>query len=596
MKKTFFFIGLFFLFVSCQSNSDSKSLRNNTKKESCLTCHTGMKGFSDNHNPDKIGCSSCHLGNIHSDEKDIAHQSMIKIPGNLSNASKTCGTTACHSGELNRISNSLMTTNSGIVSIDKLAFGEISHSDTFFHIENIKNSAADKHIKNLCFKCHLGYEKKHYAPVSQLSRGGGCLACHLNYKNKPDINDNFHPTLNLNIDNGKCFGCHSRSGRISTNYEGWYEIIKDHREAKDNPIYRILDDGRVFAKTTEDVHHKAGLSCIDCHTSQEVMGDGIKYKHENQAVKIQCIDCHPKSGFNSKSISELDSISIMDYALRKYKYPTNRFIVTAKDSIPLVNTDVEDSLKAFLIGKLNEEKYVLSHSAGNCSKDKVHNNLSCSMCHTSWAPTCLGCHTGYDPDVKLKGGHKGKWFELVDAFGAAKPVMGVEKTGSGYQITPSIPGMIMTLDKSKYQGDKSGMDSIFLRWFAPVSAHTTTKNVRQCESCHLNSQALGFGEGKLTFSVKNKKVAWNFEPDYELSPNDGLPMDAWIGFLERIDRKKTYSGHKNFYPLSFRLQNKILQVGACLKCHKNNDFKEKMINGNYEKMTKSCPKVDFFRL
>ncbi|MFN8134465.1 MAG: hypothetical protein U0Z17_04295 [Bacteroidales bacterium] len=33
----------------------------------------------------------------------------------------------------------------------------------------------------------------------------------------------FHPSINLNISNDKCKSCHSRSGRISMNYEGWHE-------------------------------------------------------------------------------------------------------------------------------------------------------------------------------------------------------------------------------------------------------------------------------------------------------------------------------------------------------------------------------------
>ncbi len=630
MKKAFFIIGIFSILISCQQGNNVKNKIDNKSKESCLSCHSGLKGFSKHHDPKLIGCSSCHLGNVYSDQKDIAHQNMIKIPGNLSNAGKTCGTTACHKGELSRISNSLMSTNSGIVSIDKYAFGEVAHSDTFFHIENIGNSAADRHIKNLCFKCHLGYEKKHYAPVSQLSRGGGCLACHLEYKSGtiPDVNDNYHPSLNLNIDDGKCFGCHARSGRISTNYQGWYETLLAKDDVERKPGFRILDDGRVFAKTTEDVHHKAGLACIDCHISQEIMGDGTRYKHENNALKVQCIDCHPKNKFNTISLSEFDSISVMDYALRGYKQPSVKFIATGKDRLPLVNTAVKDSLKAFLTGKLNRKKYVLNKSS-SCGKDKVHDKLACSMCHTSWAPSCIGCHTGYDPDIKLKGGHKGKWYELVDEFGISQPVMGLERFGSGYQIKPAIPGMIMTLDKNKFKEeafhffalrvdsplgvrgkglkkrknemrpskeDKPGKDFQFLRWFAPVAAHTTTKNARTCESCHINSHALGFGKGELSFSIKNKQVKWHFESVYENSDQDGLPMDAWIGFLKKPEQNKTYSGHNNFYPLNLKMQKKILHIGACLKCHKESHFREKMISGDYLDMQKMCNKIENIRL
>ena len=32
-----------------------------------------------------------------------------------------------------------------------------------------------------------------------------------------------HPSVSLTVSDNHCFGCHSRSGRISTNYQGWHE-------------------------------------------------------------------------------------------------------------------------------------------------------------------------------------------------------------------------------------------------------------------------------------------------------------------------------------------------------------------------------------
>ena len=137
------------------------------KEESCLQCHQNTTGYSNYHNPDLIGCSSCHLGNISASDKDEAHKGMILIPGNLSDAKETCG--KCHIEELNRINSSLMTSNSGIVAIDKFIFGEIGDPNHQFHIKDIKNSAADKHIRDLCANCHLGAEKTEYGEISQLN-------------------------------------------------------------------------------------------------------------------------------------------------------------------------------------------------------------------------------------------------------------------------------------------------------------------------------------------------------------------------------------------------------------------------------------------
>ena len=581
---------VFITLVSCNNNTKSDSILLDKSKESCLVCHGNLKGFSDAHDPSIIGCSSCHLGNVFADDKDLSHKDMIKIPGNLSNAAKTCSSTQCHSSELHRINNSLMTTNSGIVSIDKFAFEEVSSSDTFFHIENISNSAADRHLKNLCFKCHLGYEKKHYSKTSQLSRGGGCLACHLNHKEgvSIDINDDFHPALNLNIGNDKCFGCHSRSARISTNYEGWYETLYTEKDIKDSNNYRILNDGRVFGFANEDVHHKAGLLCIDCHVSQEIMGDGKIYKHEHEAVKIQCVDCHTKSKHKTIEKSKSGSIAALDYVLRKYKYPADKFLITEKDSLPLVNSFFDSSGQVFLISKISQRKHMINPVSEKCKKDQNHENLDCNMCHASWVPTCIGCHTGYDDKVKIKGKEwQGKWYEMLGEFGKSKPVMGARFNKDKKTIVPAIPGMIMTLDKSNFHGVKSGSDSIFYRLFAPISPHTTVSNARSCMSCHNNPEAMGYGKGKLKYIIKNNTAKWIFESLYDVSEQDSLPQDSWISFLSIVDLDRKYSAHEDFLPLSLVEQKNILRVGACLECHqKENDFEDKLIT-DYEKMLKN---------
>jgi len=459
-----------------------------------------------------------------------------------------------------------------------------------FHIEDIKESAAEKHLKNLCFKCHLGYEKKHYAATDESSRGGGCLACHLSYpKNtKPNINDNIHPNLSLKIGNEKCFGCHSRSNRISTNYEGWFETLHTADKVKDSTGYRILKDKRVFGYAGDDVHHQAGLLCIDCHTSQEVMGDGHQYKHQEEALKIQCKDCHTQEKHKTININNLDKIAALDYALQGYKRPSSTFIITEKDSIPLVNTFFDEKKQAFLVSKINQSTHAIPKS---CKKDEVHNNLDCNMCHTSWAPSCIGCHTSYDNSITLRNGKKGKWIEMIGGFGYTPPVMGVKHTKNSKTITPAIPGMIMSLDKSGFHGEKKGTNEKFLRLFAPIYAHTTSKTSRTCVSCHNNSEALGFGKGKLTYTIKKNKGYWTFEAAYEKNLSDKLPQDAWNGFLSEINNSKKYSAHSGFLPLDLDEQKKILQVGACLHCHKNDTIlQNKMIYGDYQNLLKQRKK------
>lgn len=607
------FVLLFLMACQSDPNKDYKAIKG---KESCLNCHQGMTGFSAYHNPEQIGCASCHLGNTQSPDKDTAHQGMILLPGNFSNVAQTCATANCHFSEWERVSKSLMTTNSGIIRVDKLLFEDLHHPDSLYQMAHLGNSASDVHLQNLCANCHLGKEKTHYAVTEEISRGGGCLACHVNYHEaKPNIKDNIHPTIDVKVGSDKCFGCHSRSGRISLSYEGWYEldINADTKAQKIKELwksigttsqsfptmteikkvnqtlsgYRVLQDGRVLAKASSDVHHQAGMACIDCHISQEIMGDGHSHQHQHEALKIHCSDCH----FSGKPIvkGKLETTAIKNYALRHYKHSLESVLFTQKDSIAIVNTYLGKDNKPYLVTKNSKKTLPITTT---CQKDAVHSQVSCSMCHTAWAPTCIGCHTEYDDTYVNKNETKGRWREHIAEFSAVPPTIAVRKSKDKKEFVPAIPGMVMTLNQSNFNGTKKGANEKFVRWYAPNAAHTTTTEVRNCKSCHTNPQALGFGKGDLKVNGSGKKATWHFTPYYAKSPQDFLPQDAWIGFLSDVKANGKYSAHQNFLPLNLQEQRKMLEVGACLQCHADPIFEKRMISGEYATMfrnkTQNC--------
>ncbi|WP_298493752.1 hypothetical protein [uncultured Algibacter sp.] len=554
-------------------------------QESCFLCHQNTKGYSKFHNPENIGCASCHLGNITSSNKEEAHKGMVLIPGNLSDAKQTCG--KCHPNELHKVENSLMTTNSGLVAVDKFVFGEADSLDYHYHIKDLKNSAADKHLRDLCANCHLGAEKTTFGSINQKSRGGGCNACHLNYSNEALIDlDNyltsnktelpkFHPSTDIFVNDTHCFGCHSRSSRISTNYIGLQETLLEETDVNNKSGFEVLEDKRVYKYIEEDVHHTKGMLCIDCHSSHEVMGDGIRYAHEEQAVKIQCIDCHFKDKPNTISYDSLDTESMLVFYHRDYKHNDKQIIAVKKDNHPLVNTYVDSLGDAYLIGKKDGALHALKPQGDVCSRDSAHKNVSCATCHSSWTPRCIGCHNEFDKeepsafDLLDKKYTKGQWKEYVAEFSSSLPAMGVRENSEGKHIEPAIPGMIMTIDLNSYTQKTTGESLLFHRLYAPNSPHTTTKEVRDCASCHSNSATLGYGNGTLVYDIKGNSGEWVFTPEYALNSHDNLPEDAWIPFLKKVDKKTINSTRTDFRPFTVQEQKRLLLVGACLQCHKD---------------------------
>ncbi len=553
-------------------------------EETCMNCHQGMSGFEPAHQPGRIGCTPCHGGNPSESRAAKAHEGMILIPGNMSDARQTCGRAGCHPDMVHRVENSLMTTMAGVIAVDKFAFGESPSLSGDFHVRKLGIlEPSDLHLRQLCASCHLGNPKESFGPIQELSRGGGCNACHLNYSQaareslsvyqQKGKTPGVHPGLTVQVGNDHCFGCHSRSGRISTNYEGWHETALRPEEVAGKPGFRLLDDGRVFRFVSPDVHHTAGLECIDCHHAAEVMGDGVRHFHEEDAVKVRCEDCHFTGKAQGILQDSLDQDSRRLLALRPGMKKDGRFLKGKASGQHYYHISVDTNGLAHFLTKNSLQAKQLKAPAAVCTRVGGHRDVTCTACHTAWAPQCIGCHNAFEPqtqayDLLFKKPVKGKWREYLGEFFADPPTLGVVDLDSGKirEIQAFIPGMVLTIDRSAFPGPKKSPSELFHRLFAPVSAHTISTQGRSCQSCHNDPVALGYGRGNLALEVKGEKGRWAFYPTYALEPQDNLPQDAWIGFL-KAPNSQTPATRDNARPFTIAEQQRILEVGTCLTCH-----------------------------
>ena len=590
------------------------------RPEGCLACHHGMTGFSPAHQPEAAGCSSCHGGDPFTLDAARAHRGMVLVPGNIADAARSCGQGACHADILPRVQRSIMTTFAGVIATNRSVFGEDPRAGAApgqpLHARSLGHSPADSHLRQLCVGCHLDHAKTLWGPIDQESRGGGCNACHLKYSPEakaaldtympvvPDYVDGrppvppapsgkpfprVHPRLSVHADSTHCFGCHSRSSRISTSYEGWHELRDDPDASTLQAAagrYRQLQDGRYFERQTADLHHAAGMECIDCHTALEVMGSGHTVAHKAQALRVRCEDCHAGAGgrLASRDAGDIDPESSRILGLRGWPLPPGRRVGATRSGDTLLNVTVDAAGRGTLRHKADGRLSPLKPQAAACSGDAAHARLSCNSCHTAWAPQCSSCHTQFDPageghDHLAQQFVRGEWLEQSQRFDAGLPALGVRRADGrgergGETVDTFVPGMIMTLDRNIVAGAAS--DTVFRRLFAPTAAHTTQRNSRSCVSCHSDPVALGYGQGRLTFEpgpprpaaakVPGRSGTWHFTPGSALLPQDGLPADAWTGFLAaRSDRASTQDGAR---PFGVEEQQRILTVGACLSCHK----------------------------
>lgn len=561
------------------------------RSENCLVCHAGVEGLDAAHRPQAIGCASCHGGDVTTLDAPQAHASMVLVPGNVADAPRTCGQATCHSAIIPRVERSIMTTMAGVVEINRRVFGEQSPAPP--HVGALGSSPADSHLRQLCASCHLGQPKTEWGPTDELSRGGGCSACHLVYDSVAAQQLNAylstaakartgiprrHPAFSIAVDNNRCFGCHSRSGRISTNYEGWHELrdapseaalAADVRSARRQ--YRLLEDGRYFTRVTPDAHQARGMDCIDCHTAGEVMGTGSVVSHARDQVQIRCEDCHA-ARLASVPPTHADAETQSLTALRGWTFRAGERLVVAASGAVLANVVVAPDSTTRLRRKRTGGWAPLRAPRAVCTQGGGHARLSCNTCHTAWAPRCATCHTRFDPTVDGfdhvdQKDVKGAWHESSGPFEAAPPTLGIRANARDVAhphgvVDTFVPGMILTIDRNRTAG--GAPDAVFRRLYARTFSHTISRAARSCESCHSDPVALGYGRGTLRYKVTGGIGRWRFTPALERLA-DGLPADAWTGFLQ--SRRGMVSTRDDVRPFTAEEQRRILAVGACLTCH-----------------------------
>lgn len=576
------FIAMLHAVLTRQDTSPSDTPVILQHREGCLHCHENSSGFSKAHLPEAIGCSSCHLGNPFRLQKEAAHENMVLVPGNIRVARRTCGQSPCHPQLTTTIQNTLMATGRGMVTVNRFVFGEAPTPDGQGHLSQLTHSPADDHLRKLCASCHLSKIKDTPRPIDELSRGGGCTACHLSYSAKARAElltyqnggevPHTHPALTIQVTDEHCFGCHSRSGRVSTNYAGWHETELSANQMPDTTSFRRLQDGRVFARQTPDVHFEKGLACIDCHTWRETMGDGQNYNHQEEQVEIACTDCHRIGAAQTVDANKLGPIELKILRQRGWPKQGLHFVTTGKTALPLTNVYRDSGGNIVLKGKNSGKSHVAKPPSAVCtSLIQGHERLSCQSCHTAWAPQCISCHTERDPRQRatdhLTGEKtKGRWVEYSGEMFADPPALGILTVDGKERVDSFIPGMVLTISSKRTAGTKPGESyEIFRRLYAPTAAHTISR-ARTCKSCHNDPLALGFGRGRLTYKkVDSRHGEWSFSSTYANHPADDLPFDAWTGFLqERSDQAATRTGAR---PFSVEEQRRILQVGTCLTCH-----------------------------
>jgi hypothetical protein len=250
----------------------------------CIQCHAGKRtGFVEGHAFGADNCVICHGGDSSATTAQSSHAGMTGFPGLLDNAQRSCGT--CHADKVLSVSKSLMHTGRGMVSVTREIIDGSIGNEASANLQSLGHGPADSMLRKLCSSCHLGQKKSAHKLDPVRDRGGFCLACHIN-----GYPEEAHPALSANVSDARCFGCHSRSARISLSYSGLAEI--DPATAGRRETVLRLSDGRRVERKPADVHFTSGMNCISCHKGSALMAGAGDAVHQRDAVATRCVDCH----------------------------------------------------------------------------------------------------------------------------------------------------------------------------------------------------------------------------------------------------------------------------------------------------------------
>ncbi len=525
--------------------------------EMCLSCHKDVQ-LDPAHDARVVGCSPCHLGDALAIDKVKAHAGMVMNPGDLRVVEKTCGVEGCHPADVAKVKNSLMATNRGILSTLLYYWGERDTQNSEITVEQLlasgESSLALDYFRKLCATCHLWKQKNDMpgAPEFFNEKGGGCSACHFvqpkgtqglsvtdfakeegesSNKKKP------HPLITKKIPEDNCIRCHNRSGRIGISYTGIFEA-----EGYGTPYEKghlsssRLPGNRFYLKIAEDIHHKKGMACIDCHTRDEIMGDGTQYAHYEEQLEISCQACHTEKPGQTRKGHTMNGIK---------KQPSG-FV---------------------LVGRLDGAIHPLKTPKKEVCTYPGHKRITCEACHSTWVPQCYGCHAKRDAsethlDKLTLEETPGWWEEGRSYIRYEKPMLAV--WGDEVVIvTPGCQDVVTLVDK---EGNIEGGFNRFT--MAAINPHTTQAKGRACKDCHTSPKTLGLGEG----TVVKKKGKWQFFPvDQGVDTLKGrtVGFDTFV----TIDGQPLQKGsRKNLRPFNGEELRRILRVGLCLQCH--SDYKD----------------------
>jgi hypothetical protein len=367
--------------------------------EYCLTCHAGVEAISASHSIEEFGCVSCHGGERLALDEETAHTGLIVNPTAPDTVDQYCG--ECHAGHVATVQRSIMTTYAGAIALVRRSFGLQSDGTAQYaaaavgHLETFTVSADDppavQTFSENCLGCHVNGEG---LPAEYFYRSTGCATCHVLYADD-GLYQGSDPTISQTeaghaqthefttaIPYTQCNHCHNR-GNYDFRTMSFIPRADVPAELDSEREQRVHD---YYQPISQFTLCEWELDCIDCHTEQEIMGDGQIYNDRTEAQYTQCQTCHgtPDAPPLETVVTSPDELAMTLADLNpNVDLSVGDTIMVTERGEPLYNIRRSDD-EWVLSGKATGETYTIPLVQGSgCTQDPANQvSSSCHECHT----------------------------------------------------------------------------------------------------------------------------------------------------------------------------------------------------------------------
>jgi hypothetical protein len=279
-----------------------------------------------------------------------------------------------------------------------------------------------------------------------------------------------------------------------------------------------------------DIHAEKGMQCADCHFSQDAHGSGLIMGEVADAVEIGCKDCHGTVGAypSLRTSGPAASPEGNDLALLRNSDGNRRFewmekdgrrvlmqrsivdpkltwqVKLVKDSVDPTSPDYnEKAARAKLMSRASADGKQFLWGPGVAGKDLAHKDgdMTCFACHTSWTPSCGGCHLPIEANWKTDShkyeGQTARNYATYNPQVARDDMfqLGLHSTVKGNVIAPVRSSSALVLSSTNINRDRIYVQQppisaigFSSQAFAPHFPHTVrTAETKTCDDCHISA-------------------------------------------------------------------------------------------------------------